>query len=223
MAFFDHIKSKLTTAVSQVGKAGLEMHTEMQFDRVRRWIEDRPPEVTDREIVEALRQIARTDSRITPEAHRLLAEKLTEQGDSSAALQHLQAAIDCMTADVPVTTREWIAENRGLAEDEYLCELYTELASTYERAGQLQQAVDAAQRAVALYDRDLTPYHTWASCLFRQGLQEKAIKTLDRARTFDNFGLVDGWVQEFLRVGLLRPDEDCDQEDGAWPPYTRTG
>ncbi len=75
MSLFNQLKSKLTQAAAQVSQAGSEALVEMQLDRVRRWIEQRPPEVTDTDIITALQQIVAVDSRISPEGHRLLAEQ----------------------------------------------------------------------------------------------------------------------------------------------------
>lgn len=206
MSLFNQLKSKLTQAAAQVGQAGSEALVEMQLDRVRRWIEQRPPEVTDTDIINALQQIVAVDSRISPEAHRLLAEQLAAKDDVTNAIQHLQAAVDFMESDVPVTTREWIAIHLEMTDDNYLCDLYNDLAALYQRREQWQQALATAEKAIRTSDRDLTAHHTCALCLLKMGQEEKAYRMLQRARTFDAHGLVDMWIEEFQREGLLESE-----------------
>jgi len=206
VSLFDRVKSALSQTASQIGQAGQEVQVEMRLDRVRRWVAATPPDITPQRIVDELQSILRTDSRVTPEAHRLLAEQLTEQGDIAGAISHLKSAASAMSTEVPVPTRDWIAEKLQLREDEYLRNIYLELAGLHQRQEDWEKALTIAELAIELDSHELTAYHTAIYSLLRMGQTDLAERMIRRAQTFDALGLVDGWAEEFVKSGLL-PEE----------------
>jgi len=199
----DRVKGSLSQATAQIGQAGKEIHAEMRLERVRRWLEHPSAAVTPMRVIEELEAILHIDSRVAAEAHRLLAHQLAEQGDLGRAAVHLQSAISIMTTDAPATVRDWIAEKLQLREDEYLRELYLELAALCEQQQKWEEALAAAQLALEWDARNLTAYHTAIHSLLQMGQTDHAERMILRAQTFDAAGLVEGWVEEFVKLGLL--------------------